>query len=285
MTIIDVISRSAEFLDKKGVESPRLNAELVTAHALKLPRMQLYLNFDRPVEPAVLDYIRSLIIRRGSREPLQHILGTTHFCGLEFHVDKRALIPRPETELLVELALALLEREEGRRQRIIDFGTGSGCIAITLAHKRPDLHVDALDISAAALELAMRNAEEHGVVDRIAFTRSDGFDRLAVDPKYAMVVANPPYIPTPELAMLAPEIRDFDPRQALDGGIDGLDFYRFLARSTSAFLRPGARILMELGEGQTESVTEIFQQQHWVVESTHNDYTERLRFLVAHSRA
>lgn len=282
MTILDVISRSSDFLRGRGVESPRLNAELLIAHVLKLPRMRLYLEFERAIEPADLAQIRQLVRRRGNREPLQHMVGLTSFCGIDLVVDRRALVPRTETELLVELALAKMPKLRlDRPNRILDFGTGSGAIAIAIALKAPHATVHALEICENALALARENASRNGVLDRIQFHRSNGFDGLPVDLQFETVVANPPYIPRPQIETLQPEVARYDPHLALDGGRDGLDFYKLLATETAQFLRPNRYLIAEFGDDQSEEVQKIFRAQKWIVESVCDDYSGRPRFLVA----
>ncbi|MGA2852502.1 MAG: peptide chain release factor N(5)-glutamine methyltransferase, partial [Verrucomicrobiota bacterium] len=266
MTVLEAIQKSAEFLGKKNVESPRLQTELLLAHLLKLPRMKLYLNFERVLSAAETDTLRELVKRRGRREPLQHIVGSTSFCGYEIAVNRHALVPRPETELLAEAGWQFLNRlSEGRvtqvptqnvgdsqssSLRALDFGTGTGCIAIALAVKCPDAKIIALDVSAEALGLAKQNAAANRVAERIEFLESNSFAVLTErwgerprEPKdnvqggspgvsphqFDLIISNPPYIPSAEITSLQPEVRDFDPLAALDGGADGLDFYRKLA--------------------------------------------------------
>lgn len=284
MTVIEVIQRSAEFLARKGVDSPRLQAELLLAQVLKLPRMQLYLDFQRQLTPAEADHLRELIQRRGRREPLQHILGTTCFCGLEMAVNRHVLVPRPETELLAEAGWEFLRQltpgDSGPRP-VLDFGTGSGCLAVTLAVKCPDVHVTATDVSPDALAVAAQNAARHGVSDRIEFRESDGFAALPAGANFDLILSNPPYIPTLEIDTLQPEVRDFDPRAALDGGPDGLKFHRLLAGQATAFLAAGGRLMLELGDGQAAAVREIFEAENWIVEAIRPDYNQRLRIMIA----
>lgn len=284
MTVLEVIQRSAEFLARKGLDSPRLQAELLLAHALKLPRMQLYLNFERVLAPAEMDLYREFIKRRAQREPLQHIVGSISFCGLEIAVNRNVLVPRPETELLAERAwtfLSQLPTINSQPSTALDFGTGSGCLAIALAVKCPAARVDALDLSAEALGLARENAARHTVADRIRFFQGDGFAALPPESRFDLIVSNPPYIPTAEIDTLEPEVRDYDPRQALDGGADGLDFYRRLAGEAAPFLKPGGQMMLEFGDGQAGRIGEILQSQKWIVEAIVNDYTQRPRILVA----
>jgi len=298
VTVLEVIQKSAEFLTKKGVDSARLQIELLLAHVLKLPRMKLYLNFERQLSDAELDAVRGLVKRRGQREPLQHITGSTSFCGLEMDVNRNVLVPRPETELLAEAGWEFLRKHppSGRRHPTshspragletgdpiaLDFGTGSGCIAIALAVNCPAARVLALDASAEALAVARRNAARNGATDRIEFLRSDGFAALPAGSTFDLIISNPPYVPSAEIATLQPEVRDFDPRAALDGGADGLDLFRRLAAEGSAFLRPAGRIMVEFGDGQAGEVSRIFEAQNWLVESVREDYTKRPRILIA----
>ena len=284
VTVLEVIQRSAEFLAKKGVDSPRLQAELLLAHLLKLPRMRLYLSFERALTPTEVDAFRELVKRRGQREPLQHIVGSTSFCGLEIGVNRHVLIPRPETELLAERGWTFLNQlstTNPQPSTVLDFGTGSGCLAIALASKCPTAGVCAVDISAEALELARENAARLGVAERIRFLAGDGFAALPAGACFDLIISNPPYVPTDEIATLQPEVRDYDPRGALDGGADGLDFLRRLAAEAGPFLKPGGRLMLEFGDGQAEALQAIFREEKWVVEAIVEDYTRRPRFLVA----
>jgi release factor glutamine methyltransferase len=282
---LEVIQRSADFLGRKGVESPRLQAELLLAHVLRLRRMQLYLDFERVLSDGELDSVRELVKRRGQREPLQHIVGSTSFCGLEISVNRHVLIPRPETELLAEHGWTFLAQAAGsigaEGVAALDFGTGSGCLAIALAAKCPAARVTALDISTEALEVAAANAARLEVGGRIRFAAGDGFAALGEAACFDLIVSNPPYIPSAEIATLEPEVRDHDPRQALDGGADGLDFYRRLAVEAGAWLAPQGRLMLEMGDGESGEIRELFERQNWIVEATHADYTQRPRILVA----
>jgi release factor glutamine methyltransferase len=303
MTVLEAIQKSAEFLAKKGVESPRLQTELLLAHLLKLPRMKLYLNFERTLTPAETDGLREFIKRRGQREPLQHITGSTSFCGLEIAVNRHALVPRPETELLAESGWQFLSTLNPQPSTALDFGTGTGCIAIALAAKCPSAKVVATDISPDAFALARENAARNNVAERIEFLEGDGFaaleDRWGERPRepkenavadgspgvsphqFDLIISNPPYIPSAEIAALQPEVRDFDPRAALDGGADGLDFYRKLAIESKPFLKPGGKIMLEFGDGQADAIRKIFEAEKWIVEAVKEDYSHRARILIA----
>ena len=284
MTVLEAIQRSTDFLTKKGVESSRLQTELLLAHLLRQPRMRLYLEFERVLTPAEVDGFRELIKRRGQREPLQHIVGSTSFCGLEIAVSRDVLIPRPETELLAERGWTFLNQLSTNKHQpptVMDFGTGSGCLAIALASKCPAAEVYAVDISPEALALARQNAARHGLAERIRFLQGDGFAALPAGTRFDLIISNPPYVLSGEIASLQPEVRDYDPHRALDGGADGLDYGRRLALEAARFLRPDGRVMLELGDGQAEPLREILQQQMWIVEAVEEDYTHRPRIMVA----
>ena len=281
MTVLEAIQKSTEFLAKKGVESPRLQTELLLAHQLKMPRMKLYLNFDRVLTAPETDGLRELVKRRGLREPLQHITGSTSFCGHEIAVSRHALVPRPETELLAELGWKFLATCNLQPATALDFGTGTGCIAIALAAKCPNAKITALDVSAEALALARQNAAQNQLAERIEFLHSDGFAALANEAQFDLLISNPPYIASAEIATLEPEVKDFDPRGALDGGADGLDFYRRLATEAKPFLKPDGKIMLEFGDGQADAIKKIFENEKWIVEAVQEDYSQRARIITA----
>jgi release factor glutamine methyltransferase len=283
VTVLEAIQRSADFLAKKGVESPRLQVELLLGHLLKLPRMKLYLNFERELTPAELDALRVMVKRRGEREPLQHIVGSVSFWGLELAVNPHVLIPRPETEILAECAWTFLNGIKGgsRGPSALDFGTGSGCLAIAMAAKCPIAEIAAVDISPEAIAVAKRNAATHKVDACIHFFCGNGFAAIPAAQQFDLVVSNPPYVPAGEIAALESEVRDHDPCLALDGGEDGLDFYHRLASEAAPFLKPGGKIMLELGFGQANAVAEIFSRQKWVVEAVKDDYSHVPRVLIA----
>jgi release factor glutamine methyltransferase len=283
VTVLEVIQRSTEFLARKGIESPRLQVELLLAHTLRVPRLKLYLDFERPLTEAELEAMRQLVKRRSGHEPLQHIVGSVSFCGLELAVTRDVLIPRPETEELAERAWRYLQGRAsgGTILRVLDFGTGSGCLAIAVAHAVKAVEVDAVDASGAALEVARQNAVKQGVGDRVHFHHGDGFAAVAEGERFDLILSNPPYIPSAEIAQLAPEVREYDPRLALDGGADGLECLRRLARQGREFLAPGGKLMCEFGEGQAAALRTIFQERGWVVEEMAADLSGRARFLVA----
>jgi release factor glutamine methyltransferase len=281
VTVLEVIHRSSEFLARKGVDSPRLQIELLLAHVLQMPRMKLYLNFEHPLTEPELETLRGLVKRRGEREPLQHIVGTTSFCGFEIAVSRDVLIPRPETELLAERAVQFLATFDSQPMTVLDFGTGSGCLAIALAKKCLSAEVHALDVSEAALRMARQNAARHETGERVQFHAGDGFTSLPQGIVFDLIVSNPPYIPNAEIPSLQPEVRDFDPVLALDGGVDGLDFYRRLATDCSTFLKPGGRLMVEFGDGQAAAVADLLTPHGWSVDAVEKDYSGRERILIA----
>ncbi|MBW6511354.1 MAG: peptide chain release factor N(5)-glutamine methyltransferase [Desulfuromonadaceae bacterium] len=251
-TLLNLLKSTASYLDGRGIAGGRRDAELLLGQVLKLDRVGLYLNFERPVTVAELDTYRELVRRRAAREPLQYILGETEFWSLPLRVTPAVLVPRSDTEVLVEEALQRLPASGN----CLDIGTGSGAIAIALAHERPAASFTAIDIDPAALAVARDNAERHAVSGRIAFAEGDLFQLAAGC--FDLIVSNPPYIRCGDLAGLMPEVRDFEPRRALDGGEDGLDAYRALTRQAPARLNFGGWLLVEIGIDQAAAVRELF---------------------------
>jgi release factor glutamine methyltransferase len=291
VTVLEGIQRSAEFLTRKGVDSPRLQAELLLAHVLKLERMRLYLNFERPLSTEEANAFRNLVVRRGEREPLQQITGSTNFCGFEIAVNRAVLVPRPETELLAEKGSESLKSKvqslksgtDASESKItaLDLGTGSGCLAVALAKNCDRARVVATDLSPEALECAKSNALRNNVTDRIEFRLGNGFEPLNSGEHFDLIISNPPYIPTAEIDSLQPEVRDWEPKLALDGGPDGLDWYRRIAREAMAFLATDGRVILEFGDGQSAAIRNLFENEKWIVEGIIEDYTRRPRLMAA----
>ncbi len=246
-----VLNWTKSYLAEKGVENARLESEWLLCEVLALDRIGLYLNFDKPLLDDELASYRSLVARRAKREPLQHILGTQEFMGLEFRTTPAALIPRNDTEILVNEAV----RVAGTAQRILDIGSGSGCVAVALAKRLPAAEVVSVDVSAAALALASDNATRNSVT--VDFRIGSLYQPVHLE-KFDLVVSNPPYIPTEDIKELQAEVRDYEPHLALDGGSDGLDFYRLIIASAPAHLRPAGWLLVETGSGQAPEVRELF---------------------------
>ena len=248
-TIRRVLQWTQGFFREKALDSPRLDAELIIGDALKLDRIFLYTDLDRPLSAAELTAIRERVRRRGRHEPVAYITGKRGFWKLDLSVGPGVLVPRPDTERLVELALEAAKTFAA--PRIVDVGTGSGCIALALAQERPGATVLAIDRSPEALAIARQNLEATGLKN---VTLAEG-DLLTPAQGFSpdLVVSNPPYIPTRDLATLPPDVKDFEPRLALDGGPDGLDVVRRLATQAAALLKPGGRLLIEVGYDQGES--------------------------------
>lgn len=251
-TIRRVLEWTAKDFSAKGIGTPRLDAELLVARALGVKRVGLYLDLDRPLAPKELSEIRALVQRRRRREPVAYILGQRDFYGRTFEVSPAVLIPRPDTETLVECALQHLDADA--EARVLDVGTGSGILAVSIALQRPQAHVEATDRSGEALEVARRNAERHGVEPRVSLHAGDLYEAVAADAQYALIVSNPPYIPEQEFDALAPEITDHEPRQALAAGPDGMAVHARIVAGAPAHLVSGGWLLLEVGEGQAQAV-------------------------------
>jgi release factor glutamine methyltransferase len=275
LPLLEVLRGTERYLADRGVENPRLNAEHLLAHALGLKRMELYLQFDRPLTETERAPLRDLVKRRGTREPLQHVLGTAEFHGRTFACDKRALVPRPETEQLVELALELAKAQTA--PTLLDIGTGSGVIALTFALEIPSATIHATDLSPDALALSAENAARHALTDRVTFHQADLLPPGAA--KFDLIIANLPYIPADEIAALSPEVRQ-DPHTALDGGPDGLDLIRRLIDAAQDRLTPGGALLLEIGAGQTDAVNALLSARKFRDISVRPDYQNIPRFAV-----
>ncbi|MCQ2120301.1 MAG: peptide chain release factor N(5)-glutamine methyltransferase [Fibrobacter sp.] len=281
-TVLDILNKTTAFFQKKGVPDPRLDAQYILAHGLGMKnRMDLYLNFEKPLTAAELDVLRPLVARRANREPLQHIVGDTSFRGFRIKCDPRALIPRPETEELVDLAKARLEGIEN--PFIVEVGTGTGAIAISCAKEIAGAHVLATDISADALALAKENAEINQLTDTtspLQFTQGDLLDAVTTDSKIHCLIANLPYIPDGEKEKLQPEVGNFDPALALFGGADGLDLVRKLLTQTENRLASGAPILLEIGSEQAALLEAEAANYPWLkFIASHKDYCGNIRFV------
>jgi len=251
-TILKILAWTQEYLLSKGVVNARLEAEWLLCAATGLDRVGLYLQYDKPLNDSELAGYRSMVLRRARREPLQHILGSQEFCGLEYEVSADVLIPRSDTEALVSEAI---KRQPDARS-VLDIGTGSGCIAVSLQKRLSKAVVTATDISESALAVARRNADKHGA--SIEFLL--GYLFVPVGGRsFDLIVSNPPYIPTADIESLDQEVRDYDPRTALDGGIDGLNIYQALIPTAVEHLNPGGWLLVEIGIRQVKDVVALFQ--------------------------
>jgi release factor glutamine methyltransferase len=278
VTVLQVLQNTADFFARKGIESPRLSIEHLLADTLGKRRIDLYLEFDRTLSEEELAPLREKVRRRAEGEPLQYLLGSWDFFGRAFRTDQRALIPRPETEVLVEIGLKVFRGQPNRYKRLLDIGTGSGVLAITFALECPNLEVVGSDISALALNLARENAKRYGLDDRIEWIESDLVS--AVAGQFDFVVANLPYISTAELAELAPEVQR-DPRLALDGGAEGLAVIRRAVQELPKVLTSGAFVILEVGFDQADRVDDLMTAQKFRDISIENDYQGVRRFLTA----
>lgn len=256
MTIPALLSWAEDVLIHANLNSPRVDAEWILTHILGCSRAELSLS--PPPTSQQINTFRHLVTQRTTRIPLQHLLGETEFYGLPFKTTPQALIPRPDTETLVEAVITRLKNHLA--PTLLDIGTGSGIIAITLAHALPQAQVIAIDISQPALRLAQENAHLNQVKNRIHFLQSNLFDALGSHIQFDAIVSNPPYIPTSHIATLEPEVRHFDPHLALDGGKDGLDIYRTLIPQSLPHLKPKGILALEIGHDQAQTVSHIITQ-------------------------
>ncbi len=275
MTVLDVLQSTASYFRKRKIDSPRLNAEHLLAHVLGRKRLELYLEFERELTESELVPLRKLVKRRGKGEPLQHLLGTVEFCGHTFLCDKRALVPRPETEELVELLKSEIRSPESE---ILDVGTGSGVIALTLATEFPEVKISGIDISEDALALARENAARLDLNDRVRFFKSDLLEN--VDGIFDLIVANLPYIAAQDRHTLSREVLH-DPEVALFAGGQGDELVRKLIGQTPARLRPGGMLALEVGLGQSEALFSRLAEKNYRDICLKNDYSGKPRFLFA----
>ncbi|MCY3869268.1 MAG: peptide chain release factor N(5)-glutamine methyltransferase [Gemmatimonadetes bacterium] len=282
-SIPHLLTWARDILIKAGVPSPRADAEWTLAHVLECSRSELLMQTHHPLTPAQNATYRTLIHRRADRIPLQHLLGNTEFYGFPFHTSPDALIPRPETEILIEATLNQLNT--CTNPRILDIGTGSGIIAITLGKALPESRVIATDISRKALRLASKNAHLNGIADRISFLQTDLLTPFAKPESFHAILSNPPYIPSNAIDALQPEVRDCDPRLALDGGCDGLDFYRKIIPASISLLAPGGLLALEIGHDQVDAVTQLLNRQMGLTSiATHTDLGGYPRAVLAQRR-
>ncbi len=279
MTVLEILNRTKVFFEKKGIPDARLDAEYIISHGLQMKsRMDIYLNFEKPLTEAELDVLRQMVARRANREPLQHIIGDTSFRGFIIKCDPRALIPRPETETLVDMAKEALKGIEN--PFIVEVGTGTGAISIACAKEIAGAKVLATDISEDALSLARENAEANGLSEVLAFAKGDLLDAVTDTAKIDCLIANLPYIPDGEKGKLQPEVDKFDPALALFGGPDGLTLVRKLLQQTEGKLNAGAPIFLEIGSEQAEVLKNEAANYPWLEFSgIHKDFCGNVRFV------
>lgn len=278
LSLLEIIKKTTEFFEKKGIESARLNAETLIGHALGLKRMQLYIQFERLLAEPELEKIRPLVKRRGNREPLQHILGTVEFAGLTLKVDRRALIPRPETEYLIEL---LVQRFTTAPARVLDLGTGTGAIALSLAKAWPGTKVLAVEQSVEALALAQENIVSTGLAEAVSLLRSDWFSDVTDQEKFDLIVSNPPYLSDEETDAAQPEVKQYEPRQALSAGCDSSTALEHIIGAARTRLAVGGVLALETGIAQHGRLQALLQAQGYSQSESRKDLTGRDRFVLA----
>ena len=272
LTVLESLTLSTDFLEKKGIESPRLNAELLLAEILECKRLDLYLKFDQPLKENEVDKYREWISRRGKFEPLQYITGKVEFYGLQFKVTRDVLIPRPETEILVEEIIKFCKGKTGLK--ILDIGTGSGNIPISLAKNLNGVQITTIDVSADAIEVAKENAVLNGIESEIKFLVSDLNHFNTEAGLFDIVVSNPPYISAEEYPTLQKEITEYEPAIALTDSNDGLDYYRAIAKKSKSLLKSGGNIFLEIGQGQKEDVEKILSGNNFINIQFIKDYQQ-----------
>ncbi len=284
-TVRELIQITSRYLAEKGIESPRLNAERLLGDVLSLSRIELYLQHDRPLTAAELQKYRDYVRRRAAGQPLQTIIGTVEFYSRTFKVEPGVFIPRPETEILVDKCLQLLTPPTRRliSPQVVEIGCGCGVIGITLAAELPTLLVTATDLNPAAVHLSQYNAHRLGVAARVNYLVGDGFAPLpaSLKSRVDLLVSNPPYVRAAEIAGLPREVAEHDPREALDGGSDGLKHYRALAAGFNTWLTAGAAVAVEIGSDQAEAVTGIFHRAGCRDIVVHQDYNGLARVITA----
>ncbi len=278
LTVLEAINLSADFLAKKNIESPRINSEHLLAYVLNCKRLDLYLSFDRPLKEDEVDAYRELIRRRSKAEPLQYIIGSVEFFGLDFKVNPSVLIPRPETEILVEKILE--HSDKNIPLKILDIGTGSGNIAVSLAKNLQNSSVVAIDISEDALKIAAENSESNNTNTQIVFKKYDfmtenNFQQESFD----LIVSNPPYVSAEEFPSLRPELNVYEPKIALTDSSDGLNFYREISLKAKTLLKPKGKIFFEIGAGQAESIKNILLQNNFSEIEIFKDYASVERVI------
>jgi release factor glutamine methyltransferase len=273
--ILEVINKTTLFFERHGIESPRLTIELLLAHLLKKKRLDLYMEFERELDEPTLKRLREMVKRRAAGEPLQYITGEAEFCGLKLAVDHRVLIPRPETELLVE---SVIQRKP---QKIVDVGTGSGCVAVALASRLPSAEIWAVDVSEEALEVAKTNATRHSVEKKVRFLQSDLLGKLPDSFMADAIVSNPPYIASGDWAKLPGEVKDFEPVRALVAGEDGLEAIHRLAMDARRVLSPSGLVALEIGAGQRAAVGRLFAKNDFDIVEVVKDLQGHERVVVA----
>ncbi len=279
LTVIESINLSEKYLREKGINEPRINAEIMLAEILRCKRLDLYLRFDRPLKEEERNKYREFLARRGNHEPLQYILNKTEFYGLEFYVDENVLIPRPDTEILVEEIIERFSKSESEI-KILEVGTGSGNIAVALAKNISAAEITAVDVSEEALKIAERNAETNGIKN-IIFKAVDIFDEeiMKSGEKYDVIVSNPPYIPKDNLETSEKEVKDYEPLNALSDGKNGLSFYERICETGKEKLKANGMIFFEIEKDADEKVKAIMEKKGYKKIGTKKDYSGITRII------
>ncbi len=263
-TIIDIINWGKEYFKGKGIESPRLNIELILSDILNYTRIELYTNYNQPLNDAELLKIKNFVIRRGKHEPLQYILGKTYFYGYQIIVNSDVMVPRPETEELVNLFIHSFP-DKSEKLDILDIGTGSGCIAIALANEFKNSKITAIDISEEALVTARVNINHHSI-ENILLRKLNIFDCDLRSYRFDVIISNPPYIAEQEFIFLQPEVKEYEPKLGLSDGFDGLTFFRFFSEVFYDILNPGGKFFLEFGMGQSDYINNFFNNDRYQCE-------------------
>ncbi|MFZ0034979.1 MAG: peptide chain release factor N(5)-glutamine methyltransferase [Sedimentisphaerales bacterium] len=296
-TIQKLLNWVTEYLTNKGIDSPRLSAELLLSYVLELKRIELYTQFEKIIAEQQLDQLHDLVERAGQHEPVAYLVGKTEFYSLEVDITPDCMIPRPETELLVERAIEFLRTSSGKpvaarshrgEQFVCDLCTGSGCVAVAIARNYPNAHIIATDISDAALSVAAKNIEKHHLEERIRLLCGDLFDplipQLEVN-KFDLIVCNPPYVSAAEFEKLDKNVKEYEPKLALFAGDDGLDIYRRIIEKVEQFLKPNAALMLEVGYDQGQAVRQLLEQIGRFSEITiEKDFRGNGRVVIAKKR-
>ena len=279
LTVLEALNGASDYLQNKGIKSARLNSELLLAHVLNCKRLELYLSFDRPLQKSETDSYRELLKRRSTFEPLQYIIGKVEFYGLEFEVNRSVLIPRPETEMLVEAVIDSVKKDE--KISILDIGSGSGNIAVALAKNIPSSKVIGLEISEKAVETSIRSAKLNGVENQVIFIQKNILNGIDVPQSdFDVVVSNPPYVSINDFDNLDPELRLYEPKIALTDEGDGLSFYRKISVLSRSLLKKNGKIFFEIGTGQSEAVKSILLENNFTNIVIKKDYSDIERIII-----
>jgi release factor glutamine methyltransferase len=274
-SLLTILNKTTEYFRKQGLENPKLDAELLISHVLGIKRLQLYLDFERPMPEAVLQQLRPLLKRRANREPLQYLFGSESFLDFELIADARALIPRPETEELVELVKRSVKLKPDAH--ILDLGTGTGAIAIALARAYPDARVTATDLDPKTLTLAAENIQRLALSDRIRLVQSNWF--AALEGRFDLVVSNPPYLSSEDMKEVAPELLHYEPRAALEAGPSGMECIEHILREFAPHAFTHTELFLEIGHNQSEAVNHYCQKLGQLTCDAHQDLCRKWRFV------